>query len=340
MAYYVSTLLVFFASYVILGLGLNIQYGLAGVLNFGYYLFFAIGAYIGGITAIGGDKSTIPREFGESYAWGLSVHLPYPITVVAAMLVAALFSFVVGTLLRRSVREDFSALITFVIFLAMYTLVGAYTPLFNGYVGISGVPSPVSSPQLWYTVIALSWAVVAIVIAVAITHSPFGRVLRAIRERPDAAAALGKNVNRYRLSAFVVGNALAALSGAVLIAFIGAWSPQSWQEAETIVVFAIVIVGGTANNLGVVVGAALVGVAINEAVVFLPTVPNNPTLVPSLQWVIIGAVIVAFLWFRPKGLLPERPARFKKTLFDARALRSGLGTVVDDRTLVSEINDR
>jgi branched-chain amino acid transport system permease protein len=309
-AYYISTLLVLFVSYAILGLGLNVQYGLGGVLNFGYYLFFAIGAYVGGITALGSDKGRVPALFQEIYAWNLPVHLPYPLTVLSAVVVAGVFSVGVGLIVLRSVRDDFGALMTFVVFLTMFTLIGAYANLFNGYIGISGVPSPVSNPELWYPILALGWLAISWLLVGAVTRSPYGRVLKSIRERPDAAAALGKNVRHYRLSVFILGNCMAALSGALLIGFIGAWSPLSWQEAETLVVFSIVIVGGRGNNLGVVLGAAVVGVGINEAVVFLPAVSSDPGLIPSVQWVLIGIITIGFLWVRPRGLLPERKAKW------------------------------
>ncbi len=120
-----------------------------------------------------------------------------------------------------------------------------------------------------------------------VTASPLGRALRAIRDNEAAAAALGKDVMRMRLFIFVMGNVIAGISGAVLVEFIGAWSPGSWLYVETFVLFTAIIVGGTGNNAGVMVGALLVPVAFNEATRYLPQI-GRPGLIDALQWIVIG----------------------------------------------------
>ena len=106
----------------------------------------------------------------------------------------------------------------------------------------------------------------------------------------------------------VTGGAIAGLSGAVLVSFIGVWSPAAWSYAETIVLFTAVIIGGAGNHVGAVLGAVLVPVGFEEITRFIsnnnPSLP--PNLLPSLQWVAIGLLIVVFLWLRPQGVLPER----------------------------------
>jgi branched-chain amino acid transport system ATP-binding protein/branched-chain amino acid transport system permease protein len=92
----------------------------------------------------------------------------------------------------------------------------------------------------------------------------------------------------------------------VLVGFISLWDPQAWGYAETVVLFAAVIIGGLGNHRGAVLGAILVPVAFEEATRYIPADANNPDLVPALQWVVIGVLIVLFLWFRPQGILPER----------------------------------
>ena len=103
-----------------------------------------------------------------------------------------------------------------------------------------------------------------------VTSSPLGRALRAIRDNEDAAQALGKDVVRLRLFIFVMGDVIAGISGAVLVEFIGAWSPGSWLYVETFVFFTAIIVGGTGNNAGVMLGALLVPVAFNELTRYIP----------------------------------------------------------------------
>jgi ABC-type branched-subunit amino acid transport system ATPase component len=105
----------------------------------------------------------------------------------------------------------------------------------------------------------------------------------------------------------VTGGAIAGLSGGILVSYITTWSPAAWGYAETVVLFAAVIIGGAGNHLGAVLGAVLVPVGFEEITRYIPTSNNlPPNLIPSLQWVAIGLLIVIFLWARPQGILPER----------------------------------
>jgi ABC-type branched-subunit amino acid transport system ATPase component len=127
-----------------------------------------------------------------------------------------------------------------------------------------------------------------------------------MRDNDLVADSLGKNLRALRTSSLVIGGAIAGLSGGVLVGFINLWDPQAWGYAETVVLFAAVIIGGLGNHRGAVLGAILVPVAFEEATRYIPADPNNPDLVPALEWVVIGLLIVLFLWFRPQGILPER----------------------------------
>ena len=103
----------------------------------------------------------------------------------------------------------------------------------------------------------------------------------------------------------ILGGMIAGLSGAILVGFINLWAPGAWGYAETIVLFAAIIVGGAGNHKGAVLGALLVPLGFEEATRFIPPL-SNPALVPALEWVAIGLLIILFLWFRPDGILPER----------------------------------
>src|SRR5215469_7730295 len=110
-----------------------------------------------------------------------------------------------------------------------------------------------------------------------------------------------------RTAMLVTGGAIAGLSGGILVSYITTWSPAAWGYAETVVLFAAVIIGGAGNRLGAVLGAILVPVGFEEVTRYIPTSNNlPPNLIPSLEWVAIGVLIIGFLWFRPQGILPER----------------------------------
>jgi len=130
-----------------------------------------------------------------------------------------------------------------------------------------------------------------------------------VRDRPDVVQSLGKSVFRTRWTVFVVGNGMAALAGAMAVLFLTGFSPSAWAFAETLNVYTAVIVGGSGSNLGTLLGTLLVGVGVVQGVLFLPPDNSVPYLIPSLQWVVLGLVTIAFIAFRPKGLVPERPPR-------------------------------
>jgi branched-chain amino acid transport system permease protein len=104
----------------------------------------------------------------------------------------------------------------------------------------------------------------------------------------------------------VLGGAIAGLSGGVLVSYITTWSPAAWGYAETVVLFAAVIIGGAGNHLGAILGAILVPVGFEEATRYIPNSNNlPPNLIPSLHWVAIGLLIVLFLWSGPRASCPS-----------------------------------
>jgi branched-chain amino acid transport system permease protein len=125
-------------------------------------------------------------------------------------------------------------------------------------------------------------------------------------------------VMRMRLFIFTMGNVIAGISGAVLVQYIGAWAPGSWLYVETFVFFTAIIVGGTGNDAGVMLGALLVPVAFNEITRYLPQI-GRPGLIDALQWIVIGLLALVFLWFWPRGVIPERRRRFAREAVESPA---------------------
>jgi branched-chain amino acid transport system permease protein len=195
------------------------------------------------------------------------------------------------------------------------TVINNARPLLNGAAGLALVPQPLdglvntSTNSYQYLYIGLTAISVAIVwfIAARIVNSPYGRTLRAMRENELAASALGKNPTALKMTIFVVGGAIAGLSGAILVGFLQVWAPSTWLYPETIILFAAVIVGGRGNNVGAILGALLVPVGFEEVTRLLGRMNiGPPNLIPALEWVCIGLLILGFLWFRPKGVVPEQ----------------------------------
>src|SRR5664279_4827257 len=312
MVYYITTLLVYAGVDAIACLGLSQQFGIGGVTNFGFIIFQAAGAYAAGVLSL--PASSANGGF-QSYIGGLN--LPFPFPWIGAALVGGLLAIPFASIVGRRLRGDFAAVGLLVTAVMFNLLVTNYVPLFNGAAGLSLVPSPLQSvinPQgasyQWgYGVVAILLALVVYWFVTRLTESPYGRTLRAMRDNDVIADSLGKNLRSLRTSSLIVGGAIAGLSGGVLVGFINLWDPQAWGYAETVVLFAAVIIGGLGNHRGAMLGALLVPVAFEEATRYIPPVPGDPNLIPALQWVVIGVLIVVFLWFRPQGILPERRRR-------------------------------
>jgi branched-chain amino acid transport system permease protein len=311
-AFYATTLLVYLGVDIMAVWGLNLQYGVAGVYNFGFIVFQAVGAYVAAVLTLGPSSG---NGAFQSYVIGAS--LPFPIPILVAGLVSGLLSLFVGAIALRRLRTDYQAMTFLVLSVSATLFVTNDVGLFNGPAGLSLIPQPLSSwvnPnsigwQWLYVGITAGFCVIIYLFVHRVTASPLGRALRAIRDNEDAAAALGKNVMHMRLFIFVMGNVIAGISGGVLVQFIGAWSPGSWLYVETFVFFTAIIVGGTGNNAGVMLGALLVPVAFNELTRYLPQI-GRPGLIDALQWIVIGLLALGFLWFWPRGVIPERRRRF------------------------------
>jgi branched-chain amino acid transport system permease protein len=311
-SFYLSTILVYLGVDILSVWSLNLQYGVTGIYNFSWIAFQAVGAYTASVLTLGPSSGN-----GGFQSYILGASLPFPLPILAAGAVAGLLSIPVGYVALRRLRADYQAMVMLVISVIATLVVENEVGLFNGTAGISLVPQPLASTlnlsslaYQWFYVV-LTGAVCAIVYLFVhrVTSSPLGRALRAVRDNEAAAEALGKNVTKLRLFAFVFGNIIAGISGAVLVEFIGAWSPGSWMYVETLVILTAIIVGGTGNNAGVMVGALLVPIAFNEATRFLPQF-GPAGLIDALQWIVIGLLALIFLWFWPRGIIPERRRRF------------------------------
>ncbi len=303
---YIITLLVYLAVNTIAVWSLNLQFGVAGVMNFGFILFQSIGAYTAAVLSLGHSSYTY-----NTYIIGWS--LPFPLPIIGAGIAGALLALLIGSFALRPERRDFQATIMLVLTIMASAVVSTQTGWFNGVEGLYAVPHPLEgglhlglTSYGWFFV-GLAFAIAALVYLVIsrMTGSPWGRRLRAMRENQDASASLGINVKAESLKVFVVGGAIAAVSGAIFVEFIQAWSPSAWGIGETFVYLVAVIVGGLGNNAGAALGAFLVCGVFIEAPSFVPGL-NFSQDDAALQSVLIACLTLLVLWFRPRGILPER----------------------------------
>ncbi len=309
--YYAVVLLVYFATFLISAWGLNLEFGVAGIPNFAYIVLVAAGAYTYSVLTLGPSSG---NGGFQRYIFGAT--LPYPVAVLCAAAVSAVLGAVIGITGLKRLRPDYQAMAMLVVSITATTIVVADVGLVNGSAGLALIPNPLhslggGSRQAW-SYVGMVFGVCALVYLVLRRFStgPFGRLLRAMRDDEEAALSVGKNVVALRIAVQAVGGAMAGVSGALLVGFIGGWSPSAWLFIETMALLTAIIVGGMGNDWGVVAGTLIVPTLIVQGVQFLPEVGGNPELIPQLGWMILGLMTIGFLFFRPSGLIPERrPSR-------------------------------
>lgn len=284
-------------------LGLNVQWGQTGLFNVGIAGFIAIGAYTSGILT----TAATPEHWG-------GFGLPIVVGWIGAMVLSGLASFLVGAATLR-LRSDYLAITTFGVAVAVQLVILNAQKLTGGSFGLAFIPRPFEAladrPALFGLAnLALVAALVALLFMglERLARSPWGRVLRAIREEERAAASLGKSPSRYRLQAFALGGAIMGLSGAVHSSFIGFIAPDNYGSSVTFQIWTMLIVGGSGRNLGALAGAVLIW-ALWSASGFATGLlfpPDAQARAASLQIVAIGVLLSAMLVFRPRGLFGER----------------------------------
>ncbi|MGH3498403.1 MAG: branched-chain amino acid ABC transporter permease [Nocardioidaceae bacterium] len=290
----------------VMALGLNVIWGMSGDFDLGYYGYIAISTYLTIVLTVG--KPVAPVEYILGY------RLPYPLAVLIATLVVVAIAAVLGFVALRSVRSIYFALTTLGAISVLYVVVQVYTPLFNGFNGVSGLFDPMASTfgigyfgyQYFLLGISAGVLVVAALISVRVSGSPFGRLLRAVRDDEDAVAAYGRSVLGTKFRAYLLGAAFAGVAGGLFAAFLGAFNPSAWAPIEVLTLYAGVLVGGRGNVFGVIAGTFVVYIGFIELTRNLPAVSGHPEFAPALRQVLIGLLIVLFLRFRPQGLIPER----------------------------------
>ncbi|MGH9102591.1 MAG: branched-chain amino acid ABC transporter permease [Acidimicrobiales bacterium] len=308
--FYLAGVLVVAGVTIIACWGLDLQIGTAGVLNFGFIVFQAAGAYTFGLLTMGPASGNT----GQLYVGG--TRLPFPVALIGAGVAGGIVAVPVGLLGLRRLRSDYQAIVFLVVSVIATDVVENARGLVNGAAGLSLVPQPLASVfhlqgtgYLWfYCVVVAVVGVLVWLMLRRITDAPLGRALRAVRESEQAAVALGKNVNALRLLVFVIGGVLAGLSGGLYIGYLGAWAPSGWLYPETFVFVTAIIVGGRGNKLGVLIGAVVVP-AFGEVSQFLPGL-GDPLLAGAIQWMFVGVLLLVFLWWLPQGIVPERKRVF------------------------------
>ncbi|MHA6629469.1 branched-chain amino acid ABC transporter ATP-binding protein/permease [Pseudonocardia sichuanensis] len=271
----------------VLGFSLNLLIGYTGLLSMAQGAIYGVAAYTTAITATAGG-------------------LPFPLTVLLSVVVtAAGYTLLAWPALR--VRGEYLILLTLAV---QFVLVGVYTSwtaVTGGSGGISGIPRPETfgggrfpSPADLMPFVLIIF-VLGLGLALWIGHSPYGRVLRAVREDETATVSIGKNVTAYKVTVFLLAGVLAGLAGSAYAHYLAFVSPISFSLDQSIFLIAVIVLGGAGNLLGTVLGAfILVGV---PQLLLLFELDNQ--VAGLVQRFAYGLLLVLFMIYRPQGLVPE-----------------------------------
>lgn len=298
-------------AYALAAVGLAVHFGYAGLLNFGVAGFMAIGAY--------GYAISI-----------LSFGLPWWLGILIGMLGAAIFAVILGIPTLR-LRADYLAIVTIaaaeIVRLLFTTQVfdewtnsadglGGYHAGFRGAnpfpEGTYGFgPWVYTADQLWVRVFGIILLAIAVYLVWALMRSPWGRVLKGIREDEDAVRSLGKNVFAYKMQALVIGGVFGALGGVVL-SLPSAVVPSVYQTSLTFFIWTILLLGGAATVFGPVVGAVIFWVLMAFLDAVLPALASQGVLpissiqAANLRYVLVGVALMLIVIFRPQGIFGNK----------------------------------
>jgi len=276
--------------FAILALSLNIEYGYSGLIDFGKSAFFALGAYTSGILTVNG--------------------YPAFLAITMAMLVSGLGGLAISVPAIR-VRSDYLAIITLVFAESIRIILKNESWLAGGVLGIRGIPSIIDLRDLSYEIhlvvqamfVMLLFMVFAVVVWL-LTNSPYGRILRAIREDELPATVYGKNITAVKALVFSMASAMSGAAGSFYSQYVGYVSPDLFVLAITLQIWIMSILGGPATVLGALAGAILF-TSIGRGTRILKDYLNLPLDANNLMFILTGFLLVLVVTFRPTGLLKE-----------------------------------
>ncbi len=309
---YLAGFVIFAGVYSVFALGLNVQWGFTGLFNIGIAGFFTLGAYTTALMTTQPPDPALFEDFKFGGNWSeigfldLGFDLWFFLGIAAAAVVCGVVALIIGYVTLR-LRDDYLAIATLGIAetIRLFFLNEKWAA--NGSKGLYRIPAflgDLISPKHYdylYVVVVLGFLAVLFLAVERAVKSPWGRVLRAIREDEVAAAASGKDVFKFKLQAFILGAVIMGIGGALFAHHFRFLAPLTFDPLlATFIIWAMLMVGGSGNNLGAILGAFVVW-AIWSGTQFLPGIFADP----SLRLFMVGVLIVAVILLRPGGILGE-----------------------------------
>ncbi len=283
MEYLILNTLFFIGIYIVLSVSLDLLLGQAGILSVAHAAFYGLGAYTSALLTV-------------------NLGVPFLIAILVGMVVASLLSFVISLLSLR-LHDDYFVIATFAFQIILFSVFNNWVSLTGGSLGIQNIPSPSIlglriESRYGFVALSLGLAAFTYIVVRRVSISPFGRVLRAIREDEIFAQSLGKNTLMFKVLTFAISAALAASAGSLYAHYSVNIDSTSFTLLESILIISMVIIGGAGSIWGPAVGAMLL-VIFPEILRYLG-LPNS--VAANWRQILYGALIVVMMLIRPRGL--------------------------------------
>ena len=307
-------------SFVLAAMGLNVHFGYAGLLNFGQAAFSAVGGYAMAVTIVSFD-------------------VPFLAAILLGLVASVLLSLVMGIPTLR-LRTDYLAIVTIAVAeVVRLIFTTSFKDYFNARDGVSGFTTTFRSynpypadmgrfltfnrSDLW--VMTVGWTLVALIclFIFLVMRSPWGRVLKSIREDEDAVTALGKNVYSYKMQALILGGLIGSTGGFIGALGLASVQPDTFNTEFTFIAFTMLILGGAARVLSPVAGAvifwgllSLIAVLLSDlsAASWMPDGLLDNTRIGNIRFAVVGLALMLLMIYRPQGIFGDR----KELAIDAR----------------------
>lgn len=269
--------------YSVLAIGLNLMIGYTGIFSMSHAALFGIGAYTSALLS-------------------MKAGLPFLVSMIVAVLVATLFSAIISIPSLR-IAGDYFIVASMSLQIIIFEVFVTWVDVTNGPAGLAGIPRPsffgfeIATPfaYMWFTIIVLALVVTAVY---CIVHSPFGRVLRAMKEDPIAVQSLGESVVRAKVTNAILSSALAGLAGSLYAHKVTYINPSTFDVHESILIAAMVILAGAGRVWGTIVGVFII-LAFPELLRFMDISGAN---IGAIQKALYGLILVLLMMFRPQGI--------------------------------------
>ncbi|MBO3757591.1 MAG: branched-chain amino acid ABC transporter permease [Thermoproteota archaeon] len=312
-----------FSIYSILSISLNLEAGYTGISNFGKAAFYGIGAFFAAVISLSAflmlNGLSYPLYSLETIISMGTLSKQNPIlsiliflfTVVLAFFVSGIAGYMVSYPTLR-VGPAFLGITVLSFGELLRIFLRNFQPT-GGTYGLAGIPHPFAFIQdpavkdFMFMLVTLVILAIMYIFSEKFVNSPYGRIMKSIREDEIASLCLGKDVPKIKAQVLFIGSGMAGVAGALLAYYMGSINPDIFVPSLTFEVWAMVILGGLANNKGALLGAGIITFLNRASVILNFTFQNLPIDVNYIRWMIVGLLIVASLLFKPEGLIPEDP---------------------------------